>query len=325
MLVQEILLENTPDRYVLHHTAEIDADGNKIYRTYDTHTKRYVKTFSGPNAKIDALNWSVDNNAQYRQQEYKKKQDKEETDKDKNKKKEKIKASQQTFKDIMNSKAIKSIFKWAIALDLGDDLWTYSKRYLKAYHLNGCTDKVIMTNISPYTKRPIGKDIQYFKQKLEENLSEVAVATIQIIFAGTLFSISSALLAPFIAISIGTMGTFLIVAAVAVALSWVSGAIIEEIISRDELEKKLHQMLSGIFWKAFGDSLGDGCKMSGLSFYTFEESILYEQEQADVLLDRLIEKIPSRFRKYLQPLLNAKDSAEKILTTITKMVKALKY
>lgn len=318
MLVQEILLENTPDRYVLHHTAEIDADGNKIYRTYDTHTKKYVKTFSGPNAKIDALNWSVDNNAEYRQQEYKKKQNKEETDKKKKEKQEKIKGSRENFRNIMSSKSLRHLFRLAIAFGVGNELHTYTKRYAKAYYLNGCTDKLITNNISPYTNRPIGKDIIYFKAKIEKILADLAVSIVEIIFAGTLLSLGGAFISAFIAISLGTFGTFVIVAAAAVALHWVAQSVIAEIISRDELEKIMHQQLGKIFWTALS-AYGE-CEMPNFGI-TVGESIVNEQTQFDNLLDRLTKKIPNKFQYALEVLLNAKDSAKEILSTLAKWSK----
>lgn len=312
MLVSQIINE---ERFVMHQTLTFD-NGQPVYRIYDIENKNYInKKFVGDEGKIEAKNLIKTANAEDKNQKKRfkntdKQKYKDQKDQDKDKKqqkqnKEKLKKAK--AKAVAKTRIwAKSwfggwLFKLALMFNSADDLITYSRRYMLAYELNGCSEKLKSNNISPYTGRPVAVDIAYFRKKIDESVEQLIDDFVTALFMGT-GTWTAALIAPVIVAIAPTVGAAAIITAiVALAGGYLAGETVKTVITEIEIKKPIEDWCKKAVYASL--SLMDDCSLiSGIgNMIPFgegkETAALLESKQQELLA-----LLPKEIRWIIEPL-----------------------
>jgi hypothetical protein len=302
MLVSQIINE---ERFIIHQTLTFDK-GQPVYRIYDIENKNYIsKEFVGDEGKIEAKNLiktanAEDKNQKKRFKDTKKKkyndkdqqQDKDKYKKQKQKDKEKLKKAKRNAVE-KTRKWSKSwfggwLFKLAITVPAADDVITYSRRYIIAYELNGCSEKLNRNNISPYTGRPVAVDIAYFRKKIDESVELLIDRLVTALFMGSGGYITASILAPIIVGLAPTVGAAaLITALVALAGGYLTGEAVKSVFSAADFKAPIEDWCKTAVYSSL--SLMDDCSLiSGIgNMIPFgegkETAALLESKQKELL------------------------------------------
>ena len=303
MLVSQIINE---ERFVIHQTLTFD-NGKPVYRIYDIENKNYInKKFVGDEGKIEAKNLIKTANAEDKnqkkrfkntnKQKYKdqKQQDKDKKQQDKDKKQSKEKFKKAKAKAVAKTKIwAKSsfggwLFKLAVTFPAADDVITYSRRYMLAYELNGCSEKLNPNNISPYTGRPVAVDIAYFKKKIDESVELLIDRFITALLMGKGAWLTVTILAPIIVGLAPTVGSAAIITAlVALAGGYLTGEAVKTVFSAADFQEPIEAWCKKAVYASL--NLMDDCSMiSGIgNMIPFgerkETAALLESKQQELL------------------------------------------
>lgn len=244
MLASEIFFEApTIDPESFYRFVEIppDANGHVGYKVYDKETGNAI-VFRGENASAEAEQW-IDKNDQSRKAEALKKKRKEERFKNKEQYK---KVGDAGYKRFLGGRTTFRLLKFIALTERVNDVILYIRRYYAAYAANGCSDKRIETNRSPYGNRLVYDDMIYLKKKAADTIAEGVTQLLSGWLTGAI--------ATLVAVKICTAIAAILVITAPVAVIWIVGILIGALAASKItwLEK-----LIATEWKPFGSSLGD--------------------------------------------------------------------
>lgn len=324
MLASEIFLEApTIDPKSFYRFVETppDANGHVGYKVYDKETGMAI-TFRGENASTEAEEW-IDKNDQRRKAKLLKQKQKQQRFKNKEQYK---KVATDGYKKFLGGRTTYRLMKFITLAERGNNVLLYIRRYYAAYAENGCSEKRIETNKSPYGNRLVYDDMIYLKKKTADTIAEAVVQILTGWATGTISYIAAiklcSVIAAIFAITAPAAIIWIIGIIIGVTLGYAAVPWVEKFIATEwkPLGKTLGDYVFYLLWLEVAGGLVACNESAGKS----NKNILIEQKR----INEDLEQAKNAFLKIAEKLYNQiynrfPNNIKSSIEAITKYIKNL--
>jgi len=324
LLASEIFLEApTIDPKSFYRFVETppDANGHVGYKVYDKETGMAI-TFRGENASTEAEEW-IDKNDQRRKAKLLKQKQKQQRFKNKEQYK---KVATDGYKKFLGGRTTYRLMKFITLAERGNNVLLYIRRYYAAYAENGCSEKRIETNKSPYGNRLVYDDMIYLKKKTADTIAEAVVQILTGWATGTISYIAAiklcSVIAAIFAITAPAAIIWIIGIIIGVTLGYAAVPWVEKFIATEwkPLGKTLGDYVFYLLWLEVAGGLVACNESAGKS----NKNILIEQKR----INEDLEQAKNAFLKIAEKLYNQiynrfPNNIKSSIEAITKYIKNL--
>lgn len=300
MLASEIFLEAPtidPESFYRFVETPPDANGHVGYKVYDKETGMAI-TFRGENASTEAEEW-IDKNDHRRKAKLLKQKQKQQRF---NNKEQYKKVATAGYKKFLGGRTTYRLMKFITLAERGNNVLLYIRRYYAAYAENGCSEKRIETNKSPYGNRLVYDDMIYLKKKTADTIAEAAVQILTGWATGTISGIAAikicTILAAIFAITAPAAIIYITGIIIGVTLGYAGVPWLEKFIATEwkPLGKTLGDYIFYLLWLEVAGGLADCNESAGKS----KKNILIEQKR----INEDLEQAKNAFLKIAEKLYN---------------------
>jgi hypothetical protein len=324
LLASEIFLEAPtidPESFYRFVETPPDANGHVGYKVYDKETGMAI-TFRGENASTEAEEW-IDKNDQRRKAKLLKQKQKQQRFKNKEQYK---KVATDGYKKFLGGRTTYRLMKFITLAERGNNVLLYIRRYYAAYAENGCSEKRIETNKSPYGNRLVYDDMIYLKKKTADTIAEAVVQVLTGWATGTISTIAAiklcSVIAAIFAITAPAAIIWIIGIIIGVTLGYAAVPWVEKFIATEwkPLGKTLGDYVFYLLWLEVAGGLVACNESAGKS----NKNILIEQKR----INEDLEQAKNAFLKIAEKLYNQiynrfPNNIKSSIEAITKYIKNL--